>query len=115
MFWRINTVKPLEELNSNDAVLVLRDAIFFDDYILIRNCDNIILTKGDILFIDYYKPSLLNWLLASGICTPGYLRIEAKVKLEEEKKPKRKVYYIKIKYKEVFKLPAKFQPIGWCR
>lgn len=108
-------MKPLEELTLSDAVLVLRDAIFFEDYIFIRQYgDNLILTEEDVELIDYNKPSLLNWLFVRGSFTPGYLRIDANVKVEGKKKPKKKVYYIKIKYEQVFKLPAKFQPIGWC-
>lgn len=100
-------------LTKKDAVLVLRDAIFFEDCIFIID-DILFLRKENIEFIDYNKPSLLNWILARGSFAPGYLRIEAKVQIEGKKKPKRKVYYIKIKYKDVFKLPAKFQPTGWC-
>lgn len=112
-------MKSLEELTLNDAVLVLRDAIFFEDYIFIRQFDdNIIITKEDILYIDYNKPSFFHWLIAAtsrAYLTPGYLWIGAKVKLEGKKKLKNRQYFIKIKYEEVFKLPAKFQPDGWCQ
>lgn len=105
-------------LDMNDAVLVLRDAIFFEDYIFIGNGYDIILTKDDIELIDYTKPNFFNRLFAatSRACfAPGYLWIDAKVEVEGKKKPKRKTIGIKIKYEEVFKVPEKFQPIGWCK
>lgn len=108
----------MTSMNKNDALLILRDAIFFEDYILYRkNGDKVIILEENIESINYSKPTLFRYFLAAtsrGYLTPGYLWIEAKVQFQEKKKLKKRIYGIKIKYEEVFNLPKKFQPIGWC-
>ena len=64
---------------------------------------DIIIDVSDIKLIDYKKPNLLNYLLAStwfGGTYPGRLQIHLNKKIG-----KTKLYLVKIKYKEFLKLP----------
>lgn len=64
---------------------------------------DIIININDIKYIDYKKPNLLNYLLAStwfGGTYPGRLQIHLNKKIG-----KTKLYLVKIKYKEFLELP----------
>ena len=73
------------------------------ELIVFRKKGDIIINTKDIKHIDYKKPNLLNYLLAStwfGGTYPGRLQVHLNKKIG-----KTKLYLVKIKYKEFLELP----------
>lgn len=78
-------------------ILELKKAIFYSNRIVIlKKKGNITINIEDIERIDYDKPTLWNYIVRAPAL--GYLRIFLKNKML-------KAYYVRIKYKEVLKLP----------
>ena len=84
--------------------LKLKKVIFYHDkIILLKKKGDITIDVNNIERVEYVKPVLINYLWAStwfGGTYPGRLQIYLKEKVD-----KTKLYLVKIKYKDVLKLP----------
>jgi hypothetical protein len=90
--------------------LQLKKVIFSPiEIVLLKKKGNITIGVEDIKRIEYKKPTLINYLLAStwfGGTYPGRLQVYLR-----EKVGKTKLYLVKIKYKEFLKLPDVYRKI----
>ena len=85
--------------------LQLKKSIFNPtEIVLLRKKGDIIINIADIKQMEYTKPTFLNYFFASGLFPggtfPGYLKIWLNKKINKSKS-----YFMKIKYKDVLKLP----------
>ena len=86
--------------------LSLKNAIFFPDKIvLLKKQGKVVIEIDAIERIEYAKPTLLNYILASGGTFPGRLEIYLKDNLFTRKAYYTKLFLIKIKYKDYLQLP----------
>lgn len=99
----------MEKSESKNAVLQLKQATFYEDSVLIHtgkfHCD---LRIEDIDYIEYNKPSFFTCFMAAtsrAYFSPGYLWIKTNIKIRGQKR----LFPIKIKFEEIFKLPDKFK------
>ncbi len=85
---------------------VFKNAIFDEEkIILLKRKGNIVINIENIKELYYTKPSLLNYLTATGgLDYPQRLFILLKNKIN-----KKRLYYVKIKYKEIYKLPTYYK------
>lgn len=85
--------------------LQLKNVIFSQtEIILIKKSGNVKISIDDIERMEYVKPTFINYLLVSGLFAggifPGYLKIWLNKKVNNSKS-----YLIKIKYRDVLKMP----------
>lgn len=77
---------------------------YYDKIVFHKKSGDVVIRLNEIERIEYVKPTILNYLLsgiAPGSTTfPGRLQIHTKVKIG-----KSKLHLVKIKHKEVVKLP----------
>lgn len=99
----------MEKSESKNAVLQLKKATFYEDSVLIHtgkfHCD---LRIEDIDYIEYNKSSFFTCFMAAtsqAYFSPGYLWIKTNIKIRGQKR----LFPIKIKFEEIFKLPDKFK------
>lgn len=88
-----------------------KEVYFDNDKIVLRkNSGDVVIGLNEIERIEYVKPTILNYLLsgiAPGSTTfPGRLQIRTKVKIGRSK-----LHLVKIKHKEVVKLPKEILDI----
>jgi hypothetical protein len=86
----------------------IKDIDFYSDKIVLHKSGrDLIINRSEIENIMYVKPTFLNYLLSGiapgGSTFPGRLEIKTELKIG-----KSKLHLVKIKYKEVCKLP------DWC-
>jgi hypothetical protein len=91
--------------------LELKKAIFYPTEIaLLRKKGDIIIRINDIEWIEYTKPTFLNYFFASGLFPgstfPGYLNIHLNKKINKSKS-----YFVKIKNRDFPKLPKVYRKI----
>lgn len=96
---------------STMSSLKLKKAIFTsDDVTIIRKNSSFTINVDDIKRIEYAKPNLLNYLLAStwfGGTYPGRLQIHLHKKIG-----KTRLYLVKMKYKEFLALPEIYHKLS---
>ncbi len=96
-------------------ILKLKNAIFYSDRIVVlKKSGNKVIDIGAIEKIEYVKPTFLNYLLSSvlfGGTFPGRLEIYLKSNLFTERVHSTKLYVIKIKFKDVLKLPEVYREV----
>lgn len=99
----------MENSESKNAILQLKHATFYEESVFIQmgklHCE---LQVEDIDYIVYNKPSFLSRFMAAtsrAYCSPGYLWIKTNIKIKGQKR----LFPIKIKYEDIFKLPDKFK------
>lgn len=99
----------MEESGLKEPILELKNAIFYSDRVSIRAGKiHAVLRIEDIDYIGYNKPSFFSYFMGAtsrAYLYPGYLWIKSKIKI---KGPKR-LFAIKIKYEQIFKLPDNFK------
>lgn len=72
-----------------------------------KNKDKIYISFASISNVDYEKPTLLNYLTAnSAKLAPGILKVDLK-----KDEGKRKIYLIRLKYKDFDELPKKYKDL----